>query len=152
MWIMIVPVILCMSAVFYDLREREIPDSIPLCLLVTGLVATGLSWSPISWTDALLGVALAFVITVPFTLSDGIGGGDLKLVSGLGAWLGPALVLSLLFWTAIAGVVSAIIAHNRKQKDFAYAPAIAAGLIITVIFPTGVASLLDFIRPVLRIV
>ena len=78
MWIMIIPVTLCLAAVYCDVREREIPDSIPLRLLVTGLLATGLSWHALSWTDALLGVMLAFVLTVPFTLSDGIGGGDLR--------------------------------------------------------------------------
>jgi Flp pilus assembly protein protease CpaA len=146
MWIMVAPVFLCLHAVYHDVREREIPDSISLLLLVTGLLATGLSWHSLNWMEALLGVLLAFVITFPFTLLDGIGGGDLKLVSGLGAWLGPVAVLSLLFWSALAGTISAIIARSRNQKDFAFAPAIAAGLIVTIVFPGAIDSLLGAIR------
>ena len=149
MWILLIPVILCSHAVYCDVRDREIPDSIPLRLLISGVLATGLSWHDLSWTESLLGVALAFVLTVPFTLSEGVGGGGLKLLSGLGAWLGPVSVLSLLFWTAIAGVFSAIIAQARHKKDFPYAPAIGVGLLVAILFPSAFSTTIDAIRSVL---
>ena len=151
MWLMLIPVALCMVAVYHDCREREIPDSISVRLLITGLLATGLSWHSLTWIDAVLGGLLAFAVTLPFTLSDGIGGGDLKLVSGLGAWLGPFSVLSLLFWSAIAGTASALVAHQRGQRDFPYAPAILAGLVVTLVFPQGVTALVDGLRSTLPI-
>jgi len=151
MWLVLVPIGLCVAAAYHDWRQREIPDSIPLRLLVTGLLATGLSWHSLTWMDALFGVLLAFAVTLPFTLSDGIGGGDLKLVSGLGAWLGPFSVLSLLFWSAIAGTVSAMIAHCRGQRDFPFAPAILAGLVVTVLFPRSVAALVEGLRSTLPV-
>jgi len=146
MWLMLVPVILCAEAVHRDLNDREIPDRISLILFITGLVSTALSWHTVSFLDALLGVLVGFVVVLPFTLRDGIGGGDLKLIAALGAWLGVTGTMSLLFWTAISGVVAAVVAHTRKQKDFAYAPAILAGLVITLLWPTSLTLLVAWLR------
>jgi prepilin peptidase CpaA len=54
------------------------------------------------------------VFVVPFALR-GLGGGDVKLLAALGAWLGPTEVVWLAAYTAIAGAVMALViatAHN----------------------------------------
>jgi len=43
-------------------NSREIPDSLVWRVLITGLLATGISWHSISVTDALLGALIAFVV------------------------------------------------------------------------------------------
>lgn len=146
MWLMLIPVAMCVEAVVHDLKKREIPDGVAIRLVVTGLVSTGLSWHAVSFTDALLGIVIGFVAVLPFSLRDGIGGGDLKLVSGLGAWLGPFGTVQLLFWTALAGMLAAVISALRGKKDFPYAPAILAGLLIVIVFPTGVSTLIESLR------
>jgi Flp pilus assembly protein protease CpaA len=146
MWILLIPIMMCLEACYYDLQTREIPDGVSLRILISGLLVTGLSWYSLSWSDALLGVAVALLVTFPFTWTDGIGGGDLKLIGALGAWLGPIPVLGMLFWTALSGMVLALVAHLRRKPDFAYAPAIAAGIVLTACFPRGVSWLIEQIR------
>jgi Flp pilus assembly protein protease CpaA len=73
---------------------------------------------------------LGFALTAVLFWLGGIGGGDVKLVTALGAWLGPWGLLQALFWIALAGGVLAAVAKWRRQPDFAYVPAILAGLAI----------------------
>jgi len=146
MWLMLIPIGLCLEACYHDCLRREIPDQVPIRVLVSGLLVTGLSWSAVNWIDATLGVLLGFVVVLPFAWNDGVGGGDLKLVSALGAWLGPIPLLGALFWIAMSGLLMAIVSAIRGQTDFAYAPAITAGLTIAVLFPQSLTSLIEGIR------
>jgi prepilin peptidase CpaA len=114
-----------------DFRTREIPDWISAVLLGFGLIAVWLNWTPLSFPESALGTLIGFAITAPLFHLGGIGGGDVKLITALGSILGPAGLLSALFWVAIAGGVLALVAKLRGQSDFAYVPAIFIGVVIT---------------------
>ena len=58
-----------------------------------------------------------------------LGGGDAKLIAALGLLVGPVGLLIVLFGMAIAGGILSLIAIYRKEKDYAYVPAITAGFI-----------------------
>ena len=58
---------------------------------------------------------------------DRFGGGDVKLFAALGGWFGITAVIPLALWTAIAGLLLAIVAAARGDKDYAYGPAIFIG-------------------------
>jgi len=146
MWLMLVPVSMCAEAVWHDLKSREIPDNISIRLLVSGLLATALTWHSVTFLDALLGVVIGFVAIFPFTYLGGIGAGDLKLVASLGAWLGAVGALHLFFWMAISGMAAALMTHLRRRTDFPYAPAILSGLLITVLLPDSLPLLIEWLR------
>jgi prepilin peptidase CpaA len=123
-----VPLGLLVAATWHDLRKREIPDWISLAL---GLWAAGtalMGWHAGGWTELAVGAVLGFALTAPLFWLGGIGGGDVKLITALGACLGPWGLLQTLFWVAVAGGVLALIAKLRKQADFAYVPAILVGV------------------------
>jgi prepilin peptidase CpaA len=64
----------------------------------------------------LFGWALGIALFLPFFLLRGMGGGDVKLLAALGAWLGPLALLTVTFYTALAGGVMALgIVIWRKQ-------------------------------------
>jgi prepilin peptidase CpaA len=65
------------------------------------------------------------------------GGGDAKLITALGAVLGPVGLLFALFWMALAGGLLALIAMVRGQRDYAYGPAIALGYLAYLVWPAG---------------
>lgn len=146
---MLVPISACLFAMWHDVRTREIPDAVPIGLALTGVAATGMGWIHDGWLPFIAGGLVGFFVVLPFTLSGGIGGGDLKLVAALGLWLGPLLLLQALFWTALAGVACAVIAKVRKQKDFAYVPAITVGLLVAVVFPSLLPGLIAELRLIL---
>ena len=146
MLLMLVPLALSLEAVYYDLQKREIPDGVVYRVLITGLLATILTWHNVSFVNALLGMVTGFVVVLPFAFAGGIGGGDLKFVGALGTWLGIAGVMSLLFWSAMFGMLTAIITRAFGRKDFPFAPAIALGLCVTVFWPGGISSLISWLR------
>lgn len=146
---MLVPISACLIAMWHDVRTREIPDTVPSVLALTGVAATGVGWIHDGWLPPIIGGLLGFLAVLPFTLSGGIGGGDLKLVAALGIWLGPLLLFQTLFWTAMAGFGCAVIAKTRKQNDFAYVPAITIGLLVAVLFPSLLPGLITELRSIL---
>ena len=146
MLLLMIPLALSLEAVYYDLQKREIPDGVVLRVLFTGLLATFLSWHGVSFVNALLGMVIGFAFVLPFALAGGIGGGDLKFVGALGAWLGVAGVMSLLFWSAMFGMLAAIITRCYGRNDFPFAPAISLGLCVAIFWPGGIDELISWLR------
>ena len=90
-------------AAAWDLRTRRIPNLLTFSAAGTGLIyhfisggVEALSHSAAGW---LIG---ALVFVVPFALR-GLGGGDVKLLAALGAWIGPGDIVWLALYTGIAG-------------------------------------------------
>ena len=102
-----------------DLKDRRIPNwltfsaaagAVAYHLTVNGL--SGLGFAAAGW---LVGVAIFFL---PFFLR-GLGGGDIKLIGALGAWLGPLDIVWLSLYTGAAGGVLALIvsfAHGYLRQ------------------------------------
>lgn len=104
----------CLGVVWFDLRERRIPNP----LTVGGFVAALLLRMPgglESVGDGLLGAAIGFGVALPFFLVGGLGGGDAKLLATVGAFLGPEHVWTGLLVMAFAGGVLALVAIVRKR-------------------------------------
>ena len=96
-------------ACVFDLRTRRIPNWLTFGAAAAGLGyhlatggASGLGESAGGWA---VGVAL---LIAPYALG-GMGGGDVKLVGALGAWLGPPDTFWLAMYTGIAGAAVAVI-------------------------------------------
>lgn len=85
-----------------DLWRFKVYNLLTIPLLLSGLVyhafEAGLPGLSRSAGGALFGIA---VLLVPY-LMGGMGAGDLKLMSGVGAWLGFSLALRVVFASAIA--------------------------------------------------
>ena len=128
--IWLVPIALCSLATFHDMRRREIPDWIPLAILIATLVVWSSGVSGFALSHHLAGGVIATVFALVVGRGDRFGGGDVKLFGALGAWFGLFAVFPLALWIAIAGLPLAIVAAIRKQTDFAYAPAIFAGVCV----------------------
>src|SRR5262245_21049116 len=117
-------------AAWHDLRTREIPDWISVALVGVAVGGWALDKHPAGWQGLLLGACLGLVLGAAFFALGGLGGGDVKLVAGLGAVLGPLALLTTLFWIAIIGGALSIAAAARGRKDLAYVPAILLGVLV----------------------
>ena len=136
--ILVVPVVLLLIATWSDLRTREIPDWISVALVLIGITAAGFNWGGVRWWMVPSGLLLGLLIGLALFHFAGFGGGDAKLIAGIGAILGPVGLLFTLFWMAVAGGLLALIAMIRGQRDYAYGPAILAGYIGYLVYPGGV--------------
>lgn len=123
-----VPFVLVCIAVIADLKTRTIPDWISMIIVGWAIMAKALHYSPLSWASIGLGLLIGFGVGYALFALEGFGGGDVKLVTVLGALLGWQNELHLVMWVGLFGGGLAIIAKLRKQSEFAYAPAIGFGL------------------------
>jgi leader peptidase (prepilin peptidase)/N-methyltransferase len=112
---------------FIDLRHQIIPDVISLPgIPVFFLLAVFFMDVPI-W-EALLGIligggslfAIAFLYEI-ITKREGMGGGDIKLLAMLGAFLGWKSLFFILFVSSLLGAVVGVSAMIIKGQDMKYA-------------------------------
>jgi leader peptidase (prepilin peptidase) / N-methyltransferase len=112
---------------FIDLRHQIIPDVISLPgIPVFFLLAVFFMDVPI-W-EALLGIligggslfAIAFLYEI-ITKREGMGGGDIKLLAMLGAFLGWKSLFFILFVSSLLGAVVGVSAMIMKGQDMKYA-------------------------------
>jgi len=114
-------------AALVDWRRREIPDAIPLALCVLAATATALGLHGLGWGAVALGGALALMVGAALFAVGGLGGGDVKLLVGLGACTGPQGLATLGVAAALAGGVLSAVAWTRGRREVAYGPALALG-------------------------
>lgn len=90
-------------ATITDLRMFKIHNLLTIPLLLSGLLYHGLVTGPDGLLSSFFGVLFGFGVLVLFFLVGGIGGGDVKLLAGVGAWLG----IYLTFWLFNAAALAA---------------------------------------------
>jgi len=96
-----------------DLRTRRIPNVLTFGAALAGLLYQFVSGGIDGLGHAALGwLAGGLIFILPFAVR-GLGGGDVKLLAALGAWLGPADVVWLSLYTGVAGGVMAIVVSAR---------------------------------------
>jgi len=111
---------LLVAAAVMDLRSRIIPNWLCLTIAVMAPLfwwAAGIEFYP----DAIgrLGAALAiFLLFFGIFCLGGMGGGDVKLGGAIAMWFTPALSLTFMVITSLAGAVVSIAAwiHHTKIK------------------------------------
>jgi Flp pilus assembly protein protease CpaA len=130
-----IPIIASGLAMKFDLRTREIPDWISIALVLLVPIRWLVVGDSLPWWHYVLGGVIALSVGLLIGKGDRFGGGDVKMFGALGLWFGIYAVVPLALWIAIAGLPLAFIAAARKHKDFAYAPAIFAGVCVHCLYP-----------------
>lgn len=103
----IVLVFASVAAVF-DLRGFCIPNWLTLPCVAAGLLFHAATGGPVGLAVAFGGVFVGFLLLILPFIMGGFGGGDVKLLMAVGAWCGPANILTLFVVAALMlGVVSA---------------------------------------------
>jgi prepilin peptidase CpaA len=92
-----------------DWRARRIPNWLTLSGFIVGCAVNAYTGGWGGSVHALGGAALAFAIHLPLFLLRATGGGDVKLMTALGAILGPRDWLVLFVISAVLGGVAAVI-------------------------------------------
>lgn len=118
--------IFCSSLVvitFIDLDHQIIPDQISLPGIIIGFAFSFfLPWN--GWQNSLLGILLGggslYLVAWGYeklTGKEGMGGGDIKLLAMMGAFLGWRSVLFIIFAASLVGSVIGIAAMLIQKKD-----------------------------------
>jgi len=108
----IIVVFVC-AAAWWDATADRIPNAVT----VTGLAAALILRAPLG-VDQLLqglgGLGLAFGISMVLYALRAIGGGDVKLLAGVGAFLGSAEILGALGLIAVLGAGYALVTVSLR--------------------------------------
>lgn len=128
---------------FIDLEHRIIPDILSLGGVGAGLIAS-LGLTAITFLDSLLGLLLGgglllLVATVYFKLRklEGMGGGDIKLLGMIGAWLGYKAIIPVLLFASLAGVLFGlpfILIKKDRYFQIPFGPFLSGAAILYVLW------------------
>jgi len=124
-----------------DLYHQIIPDVISLPGIGVGLLASLILPGITFWNSlvgALVGGGSLFIVATVYQWlfkREGMGGGDVKLLAMIGAFLGWKAVILTILLSSFIGSVVGILIILIKGKDFKYAipfgPFLAAGAVIS---------------------
>jgi prepilin peptidase CpaA len=147
------------AAAVIDLRTRRIPNMLTASLAAVGVGIAAAGLGRVGLGAALLGCLLGLAFMLPGHIFGATGAGDVKLLAAAGALLGPTDTIYAFLYTAIAGGVLALlvavarrrltqtigtagrliagdaqvrtdIERTASDNRFAYAPAIAIGVVL----------------------
>jgi prepilin peptidase CpaA len=150
------------AAIVIDLRSRRIPNVLTGAIVVAGLVLAASGVGRVGIGAAVLGILVGLALMLPGHLFGATGAGDVKLFAALGAVIGPAAIAVAFLYTAIAGGCLAIVVALCRRRlsetlgrthrliasgaagaseiesvgagnRFAYAPAIAIGVLVAAV-------------------
>ena len=112
---------LLIPIVFIDIDHRIIPDELSLGGLAAGILLSFLPGG--DWKGALAGMALGggilFVTAAVYhkvTGIEGLGGGDIKLLAMIGAFLGWRGALFTIFFGSLLGVAGGLVAMRKGDE------------------------------------
>jgi leader peptidase (prepilin peptidase)/N-methyltransferase len=130
---------LLVPIVFIDIDHRIIPDELSLGGLAAGILLSflpGGDWKG-ALAGALLGGGILFVTATVYhriTGIEGLGGGDVKLLSMIGAFLGWKGALFTIFFGSLLGVGGGLFAMRKGNEGLKtaipYGPYLCAAALI----------------------
>jgi len=93
------------AAAITDLRARRIPNWLTFSMLIAGLGQSFLSIGTVGPVASSTGLLTGFVLSLPLFVIGAVGAGDVKIMAGVGAWVGPMPVVAVFAITQIIGMV-----------------------------------------------
>lgn len=129
---------------FIDLDHQIIPDVLSIPGIVAGLAAAFIP-GHVSWFDSIIGIIggggalfLVGLIYEKLTGKQGMGGGDVKLLAMIGAWMGwrslPFVLLVSSLTGAIIGSVFLLAAGKGYRVRIPFGPFLSLGALFYIFF------------------
>lgn len=91
-----------------DVRSARIPNRLTYSALLAGLGLRGLVLGVPAMASGAAGMLVAGGLFLVLFVVGAMGGGDMKLMTAVAAWVGSSHVLTLIFGAALAGGVLAL--------------------------------------------
>jgi prepilin signal peptidase PulO-like enzyme (type II secretory pathway) len=143
-----------MYLAYIDWHTFRLPNAITLPLIILGITFSWLSDLRLTtlssaFAGAFLGYMSLWTLNASYRLlknRNGIGMGDAKLLSALGAWLGWGALPNILLIASAAGIMGGIIwlkwRGHQLQQAFPFGPFLAIAGIIELLWPQLIPTLI----------
>ena len=111
-----------------DIRMFVLPDILTIPLMIIGIAAAYAGFGVVTIDESVWGALAGYFLPAAVSLlvvwyrRDAFGGGDIKLLAAVGAWLG---VEGLLYVIAVASVLGLVTAAVQKKRELAFGPMLA---------------------------
>jgi len=138
LWLLFAVTLVVISVI--DLNYRIIPDVLSLTGVVAGWVVSLLPGG-VDWLDAFIGTLAGggslYLVAVGYerlTGREGMGGGDIKLLAMIGAWMGwqslPLIVLAGSLSGAVIGLVFVLFSGEGYRFRIPFGPFLSFGALL----------------------
>jgi len=129
---------------FIDLHHKIIPDLISIPGIVVGFMSSLILPYP-TWIESAIGIVggggallLIAVIFEKLTGKEGMGGGDIKLLAMIGAWMGWKALPFVVLISSILGIIigggALLVSGKGMQAKIPFGPFLAMGTIVYFFF------------------
>jgi leader peptidase (prepilin peptidase)/N-methyltransferase len=140
--------------IWIDVQHQIIPDIISLPGIVLGLIFSLLS-PALSWQSSLIGLLLGGGVLYGIALlyylwkkQEGMGGGDIKLLAMIGAFLGWQALPFVIFASSLSGSFIGILAMIKQKKGgktrIPFGPFLSLAALLYLFFTEQVHQLYSF--------
>jgi len=135
---------------FIDIDHQIIPDAISLPGIIVGFIFSFFNPS-LAWSDSIFGILLgggslyvvAFIYEL-LTKKEGMGGGDIKLLAMIGAFLGWKSILPIIFISSLLGTIVGIplMLFKGETSKFAipFGPFLALAAVVYLFFGEAIVQ------------
>jgi prepilin peptidase CpaA len=114
-WEVLVVAVVLIWAAWIDGKELRVPNWITFPMVLSGLVANTVlgGWEGLGF--GLLGMVTGLLCLLPLYSVGGMGAGDVKLMAGMGAWLGWEITLAAFVVSVFVGAFMAVVMVARRR-------------------------------------
>lgn len=141
------------SIIYIDIHHQIIPDIISIPGIAAGFLFSFIN-PYVDWLDSLIGIlaggGILYLVALLYFLirkQDGMGGGDIKLLAMLGAFLGWQALPFIIFASSLSGSIIGIMILAFQQKDsqtrIPFGPFLSISAIAYMFFSSKILYCLD---------
>lgn len=103
-------------AAWIDGKELRVPNWMTFPMVFSGFVYNGVTAGWLGLEAAFIGMLVGLATLLPLYAVGGMGAGDVKLMAGVGAWLGAAITWYAFCVSAVVGAIMAIVMVLWKRS------------------------------------
>ena len=129
---------------FIDINLKILPDKITIPGMILGILYSFLDDRDLfsAILGLLLGGGLLLLVSLLYSFirgKEGMGGGDIKLMGMIGAWLGPKCIFPVIMIASISGIVigSVFLIMRREgfEKPIPFGPFLSSAALLNLFVP-----------------
>jgi prepilin peptidase CpaA len=103
-------------AAIEDVRTRRIRNVLTVSLALAGIAQSFWTAGTVEPSASVLGLVVGFLLGLSLFLLGGMGGGDVKLLAAVGAWMGPWGVMCTVLGAAVVALVLVLVFAIRNGQ------------------------------------